>query len=105
MHCRFSIITTVRIDAQEERISYVDGRPYALRLVAPPEHSPDSSKAGKMPVSVTAAFVAGARRLSGFLFAPLHGPTQSIFGIHVWTLMIMNHAAKACSHLRFNSLN
>ena len=66
--------------AQEERISCVDGRPYAVRLICPPEFTPDNPKSHKLPMSVTAAFVAGARRLSGLLFAPIHGPTQPVFG-------------------------
>ena len=66
--------------SQEERISCVDGRPYALRLICPPEFTPDNPKCSKVPISVTAAFVAGARRLSGLLFAPIHGPNQPVFG-------------------------
>ena len=66
--------------SQEVRISCVDGRPYALRLIYPPEFTPDNPKSSKVPMSVTAAFVAGARRLSGLLFAPIHGPTEPVFG-------------------------
>lgn len=77
---QFSFLYLLAVCSQEERISFVDGRPYAMRLISPPDQSPDSPRANKVAMSVTAAFVAGARRLSGLLFAPLHGLVQPAIG-------------------------